>query len=443
MPADLVVRGGMLPATANEARDIAIDDGRIVAIGSDLPGGRAEIDARHLLVLPAVVDVHLHFNEPGRTDWEGAVTGSRALAAGGGATFVDMPLNSTPCTITPFEFDRKRAALEDASIADFGLWGGLVPGAVPEMAGMVGRGVVGFKAFMCDSGLPEFPRADDDTLEAGMAEAARLDSLVAVHAESHEMTMRLAAQARSRDVAGFLASRPVEAELEAIARAVDIAARTRARLHIVHVSSGRGVALAAEARARGADISIETCPHYLFFTEDDVARLGAVAKCAPPLRTAAEREALWAQVVGGQVDIVASDHSPTEPARKAGEFWSAWGGIAGVQSTLQVVFDAGRARGLDLERIVSLIATTPARRFGLARKGALQVGNDADLVLFDPDQSTTLRADDLHQRHPLSPYVGQTFLGRIRRTIRRGETIFLNGQITATTKGRFIAATRT
>jgi allantoinase len=443
MPVDLVVRGGTLPASANQTRDIAIDGGRIVAIGSDLPGGRAEIDARHLLVLPAVVDAHLHFNEPGRTAWEGGVTGSRALAAGGGATFVDMPLNSTPCTITPFEFDRKRAALEDASIADFGLWGGLVPGAVPEMAGMVGRGVVGFKAFMCDSGLPEFPRADDDTLEAGMAEAARLDSLVAVHAESHEMTMRLAAQLQSRDVAAFLASRPVEAELEAIARAVDIAGRTRARLHIVHVSSGRGVALAAEARARGADVSIETCPHYLLFTEDDVARLGAVAKCAPPLRAAADREALWTQVVGGQVDIVASDHSPTEPARKAGAFWSAWGGIAGVQSTLHVMFDAGRARGLDLERIVSLVATTPARRFGLARKGALQVGHDADLVLFHPDQSTTLRADDLHQRHPLSPYVGQTFRGRIRRTIRRGETIFLDGQITATTKGRFIAATRT
>jgi len=443
MPADLVVRGGTLPATASGPADIAIDGGRIVAIGSDLPGGRKEIDARHLLVLPAVVDAHLHFNEPGRTQWEGAATGSRALAAGGGATFVDMPLNSTPCTITPVEFDRKRAALEAASIADFGLWGGLVPGSVPEMAEMAARGVVGFKAFMCDSGLPEFPRADDDTLEAGMIEAARLGSLVAVHAESHEMTMRLAAQAPSRDVAAFLASRPVEAELDAIARAVDIAARTGARLHIVHVSSGRGVALAAAARARGADVSIETCPHYLYFTEDDVERLGAVAKCAPPLRPVAEREALWEQVVAGQVDIIGSDHSPTEPARKAGDFWSAWGGIAGVQSTLQVMLDASGTRGLDLTRVVSLVAATPARRFGLAGKGALEVDNDADLVLFDPRQSTTLRAEDLHQRHPLSPYIGQTFRGRIRRTMRRGETIFLDGQITATTEGRFIAATRT
>jgi allantoinase len=443
MPADLVVRGGTLPATTSGPADIAIDGGRIVAIGSDLPGGRREIDARHLLVLPAVVDAHLHFNEPGRTQWEGAATGSRALAAGGGATFLDMPLNSTPCTITPVEFDRKRAALEASSIADFGLWGGLVPGSVPEMAGMAARGVVGFKAFMCDSGLPEFPRADDDTLEAGMIEAARLGSLVAVHAESHEMTTRLVAQVRSRDVAAFLASRPVEAEHDAIARAVDIAARTGARLHIVHVSSGRGVALAASARARGADVSIETCPHYLYFTEDDIERLGAVAKCAPPLRPVAEREALWEQVIAGHVDIIGSDHSPTEPARKAGEFWSAWGGIAGVQSTLQVMLDASATRGVDVTRVISLVATTPARRFGLAGKGALEVDNDADLVLFDPRQSTTLRAEDLHQRHPLSPYIGQTFRGRIRRTIRRGETIFLDGQITATTEGRFIAATRT
>jgi allantoinase len=442
MAADVVVRGGTLPAIASGPADIAIDGGRIVGIGSDLPGGRKEIDARHLLVLPAVVDAHLHFNEPGRTQWEGAATGSRALAAGGGATFVDMPLNSTPCTITPVELERKRAALEAASIADFGLWGGLVPGSVPEMAEMAARGVVGFKAFMCDSGLPEFPWADDDTLEAGMIEAARLGSLVAVHAESHEMTMRLA-QAGSRDVAGFLASRPVEAELDAIARAVDIAARTGARLHIVHVSTGRGVAVAATARARGEDVSIETCPHYLYFTEDDVERLGAVAKCAPPLRPVAEREALWQQVVAGHVDIIGSDHSPTEPARKAGDFWSAWGGIAGVQSTLQVMLDASGERGLDPVRVGSLLATTPARRFGLAGKGALGVGNDADLVLFDPRQSTTLRAKDLHQRHPLSPYVGHTFRGRIRRTIRRGETIFLDGEITATTKGRFIAATRT
>ena len=247
---------------------------------------------------PGVIDVHLHFNEPGRTEWEGAATGSRALAAGGGTLFFDMPLNSTPCTVNAREFDRKRAALEASSITDFGLWGGLVPGSVRDMAEMAERGVVGFKAFMCDSGLPEFPRADDVTLFDGMREAARLGLPVAVHAESEELTRALAPSASpARTARDFLASRPVVAELEAIQRALLLAGEHRRQLHIVHVSSGRGVALAAEARAQGVDVSIETCPHYLFFTDDDVERLGAVAKCAPPLRTVDEQQALWDELV--------------------------------------------------------------------------------------------------------------------------------------------------
>jgi allantoinase len=218
---DVVVRGGRVMTPEGEQRiDLAIEAGRIAAVGPELPGAETEIDAIGLLVLPAVVDVHVHFNEPGRADWEGAATGSRALAAGGGALFVDMPLNSTPCTVNGTEVDRKRAALEAASIADFGLWGGLVPGSVPEMAEMAARGVVGFKAFMCDSGLPEFPRADDTTLLDGLREAARLNLPVAVHAESDEMVRRLAQQAASSPSAGsiraFLDSRPVDAEVEAI-----------------------------------------------------------------------------------------------------------------------------------------------------------------------------------------------------------------------------------
>jgi allantoinase len=291
---DLVVRGGTLVTSSGRVRaEIGVEDGSIVQIAPDLPAGRAEIDAHGLFVLPGVIDVHLHFNEPGRTDWEGAATGSRALAAGGGTLFFDMPLNSTPCTINAREFDRKRAALEAASIADFALWGGLVPGSVPELAEMAERGVVGFKAFMCDSGLPEFPRADDRTLIDGMREAARLGLPVAVHAESEDITKALAAASTGRGVRDFLASRPVEAELAAIARALTFALDTGVALHIVHVSTGTGIALAAEARAHGVDVSTETCPHYLFFTEDDLERLGTVAKCAPPLRAAEERDALW------------------------------------------------------------------------------------------------------------------------------------------------------
>jgi len=297
---------------------------------------------------------------------------------------------------------------------------------------------------MCDSGLPEFPRADDATLYDGMREAARLGLPVAVHAENEELTRALSqrlprASEASRGARDFLGSRPVVAELDAIQRALLFAGETRASLHIVHISTGRGVALAAEARAKGVDVSAETCAHYLYFTDEDVERLGAIAKCAPPLRDSMDVLELWHELLEGRVDIVASDHSPTEPARKAGDFVAAWGGIAGVQSTLPVLLDGGyHGRGLPLERIAELTSTTPARRFRIARKGALVTGHDADIVLIDPDRTFTLREEDLQQRHKTSPYVGQSFRGTVRRTIRRGETIFEDGRIIARGCGRFI-----
>src|SRR5579863_1011338 len=351
---ELVIRGGTLVTPEGLLRaDIAIDNGKIQVIAPELPGGTEELDARGLHVFPAVIDVHLHFNEPGRAEWEGAATGSRALAAGGGAVFFDMPLNSTPCTVNAREFDRKRAAFETSSITDFGLWGGLVPGNIGEMAEMADRGVVGFKAFMCDSGLPEFPRADDFTLYEGLAEAARLMLPVAVHAESHELTQGLSRKMAEKGRSGardFLASRPVVAEVEAIERATRLAGEAGAKLHIVHISSGRGVIAAAEAKARGVDVSIETCAHYLFFTEEDLERLGAIAKCAPPLRDAEQHGALWKTLLDGTIEIVASDHSPAPPSMKTGPIMQAWGGIAGVQSTLAVLLKRGHfERGLPLE----------------------------------------------------------------------------------------------
>jgi allantoinase len=294
---------------------------------------------------------------------------------------------------------------------------------------------------MCDSGLPEFPRADDTTLLDGLREAARLGRPVSVHAESDDMVRRLAEAAQERTARAFLDSRPVAAEVEAIERAVQLAEEAKARLHIVHVSSGRGVAVAAEARARGVDVSIETCPHYLFFVDEDLERLGAVAKCAPPLRSQADQDALWDELEAGRVDIVASDHSPTVPAMKEGDLFAAWGGIAGVQSTLQVLFSGVHARGLPLPRLASLLAATPARRFGIPHKGAIAAGYDADLVLFDPDERHTLRVSDLYQRHKTTPYLNSTLRGRVRRTLRRGETIFLDGRITAEQKGRFVCPT--
>jgi allantoinase len=417
----MTIRGGTLVTPNGPLRaDLLIEDGTIQAIQPELPGDTG-IDAAGLHVFPAVIDIHLHFNEPGRTDWEGAATGSRALAAGGGAVYFDMPLNSSPCTVNGREFDRKRAALEACSLADFGMWGGLIPHNHPEMAELAARGVVGFKAFMCDSGIAEFPRADDLTLWKGLVEAARLDLPVAVHAENQEL------------VAGQ-SSRSVLAEVEAIQRATLMAGEAKARLHIVHISSGRGVVAAAEARARGVDVSIETCAHYLHFTEEDVERLGTLLKCAPPLRSCAHRKELRDELAKGTIDIVASDHSPAPPKMKAGDFARAWGGIAGVQSTLAVLLE----QDLPLERVAQLLAATPARRFRIQHKGAIRPGNDADLTLVDLRASFTVRREDMASRHGLSPYVGETFRGVVRRTIRRGETIYRDGAFPSETRGKLV-----
>lgn len=439
--ADLIVRDGTLVRPDGRVKaDIRVSDGRIVEIAAELKGTGDEIIATGLHVFPGAIDAHLHFNEPGRTEWEGAATGSRALAAGGGTLFFDMPLNSTPCTITGAQVDAKRAALEASSVTDFGLWGGLVPNSIADMAGMAERGVVGFKAFMCDSGLPEFPYADDKTLRDGMREAARLGLPVAVHAEHEETTRALAATMTGSGAREFLASRPVEAELEAIGRAVDLAGETGAKLHIVHVSTGSGVAKAVEARTRGVDVSVETCPHYLFFTEEDLETIGVGAKCAPPLRHPDEHARLWGEVLDGRVDLIASDHSPSDPSlKKAGDFRSSWGGVAGVQSTLAVLLERGLdGRRLRFEHISGLIAANPASRFQIPSKGRLMPGHDADMMLLDPSRSYTLEADHLLQRHKTSPYLGFVFTGVVVRTIRRGETIFRDGKIVAETKGRFV-----
>lgn len=441
---DLAVRGGsVVTPEGSVTADIAIEDGRISAIASEIPGAAQEIDARGLTVLPGVIDIHVHFNEPGRTEWEGAATGSRAMAAGGATMFFDMPLNSSPCTVGPAEFDQKRATLESSSITDFALWGGIVPGNHDALAALAERGVVGFKAFMTDSGLPEFPRSDDLTLYEGMREAARLGLPVAVHAESDELIKSLTSRLATAGVTGvrdYLSSRPVLAEVAAIQRAALLAAETGAKLHVVHVSSGRGVAAAFEARARGVDIAIETCAHYLFFTEEDMERIGAAAKCAPPLRNAQERDRLWAALLRGVINVVASDHSPAPPELKRNaNFFRIWGGIAGGQSTLAVLLTNGHhARGLALTRIADLTAGWPARRFHLANKGGIVVGNDADLTLVDLTATYTLEEGSLFQRHRMSPYIGKSFRGVIRQTLLRGKPIFADGKIVAEKPGKFI-----
>jgi allantoinase len=442
---DLIVRGGTLvgPSGAVEA-DLAVEDGRIAEIAPDLEGtAREEIDARGLHIFPGAIDAHAHFNEPGRTHWEGFATGSRSLAAGGMTAFIEMPLNAYPPTCDAESFDVKLKAAKESSLVDFALWGGIVPGNIDRLEELAERGVAGFKAFMSTSGTLDFQPADDLTLYEGMAKAAELGLPVLVHAENKTITDELARRAVSTlrtTMRDYLNSRPAVAEVEAINRAILFSEETGCSLHIVHVSTGRGVALVAAARTRGVDVTCETCAHYLVLTEEDAEALGAIAKCAPPLRPQKDLEELWEQLREGNVEFVTSDHSPCPPEMKAGDdYFRAWGGIAGCQSLLNVMLDEGHhGRGLPLEEVTALLSGKVADRFGLFGKGRLEVGADADLALIDLDAISTLHRDDLLYRHKISPYVGRAFHGKVVRTILRGITVFYDRQIVSEPVGRFI-----
>lgn len=418
-------------------QDIGISEGKIVAIAENLAGSaKSEFDARDLAIFPGVIDAHVHFNEPGRTDWEGFATGSRAAAAGGTTTVFDMPLNAHPPTTNRENFELKRAAGEASSLIDFGLWGGLVPDNLSDLEALRDCGVVGLKAFMCNSGIGDFASVDEATLRAGMQRAAELDLLVAVHAESEEMTSALTGAARAagkKGVADYLDSRPVAAELEAIRIAIDLAAETGCRLHIVHVSSGSGVAVVAEARARDIDVTCETCPHYLVLTEHDMEQLGAVAKCAPPLRSSDEQRQLHERL--REITTIGSDHSPSPPEMKQrANFFDVWGGISGCQHLLPLLIDAD----LPLDEIRRLTSEDVASRFRTRAKGAIAVGKDADFTLVDFEAKELVRAESLHYRHQQSPYLGRNLRGRARRTFLRGQMIHEDGKFAARPMGRLV-----
>ena len=443
---DLIIRNGTLVTQAGISRaDLAVADEHIVAIAPALEGtSKQEIDAAGLHIFPGVIDAHVHFNEPGRSDWEGFATGTRALAAGGTTTFFDMPLNAHPPTIDAASFDLKLAAAQAVSLVDFAFWGGLVPGNLEQLDELAERGVVGYKAFMSNSGIDDFPAVDDLTLYEGMARAARLGKIVAVHAENEQITSGLARRAIAEGRTGirdYLASRPVVAELEAIERAILFASETGCALHIVHVSSGRGIRLVKAARERGIDVSCETCPHYLVLTDEDVEELGAVAKCAPPLRSVTEQEELWQEVLAGNVPMVASDHSPAPASMKTdANFFKVWGGISGCQSLLQLLLTYGyKKRWLPLTMIAAITAEYVARRFGLLPgEGGLAVGTDADVVLVDLEQSDVLQTEELFYRHRHSPYVGRMLHGRVVRTLVRGRTVFWEGKVVDEAGGRLV-----
>jgi allantoinase len=445
MSFDVLIRGATVVGAGRA--DVGVADGLIALVGPEVAGPASEeIDAAGLYVLPGVIDGHVHFNEPGRADWEGFETGTRALAAGGATTAIEMPLNAHPPTVTAAAFDEKRRCLERSALVDVALWGGLVPGGVEAMDELAARGVVGFKAFMCSSGINDFAGVDDLTLYEGMCRAASLGLPVAVHAESEVITSGLARRARAagrKAMRDFVSSRPAVAELQAIARAIELAQESGCSLHVVHVSTGRGVALVADARARGVDVTCETCPHYLVLTEEDAEALGNVAKCAPPLRPREESEALWRALADGTLPMVASDHSPSPWALKnSDDAFAAWGGISGCQTLLPLLLSEGHgSRGLELDLIARITSGYVARRFRLPGKGSLEPGVDADLVLVDLSAVSELAAEDLFYRHPHSPFLGRTMRARVARTLVRGRTVFADGRIVGPPAGRLLIPT--
>ncbi len=407
--------------------DILVEGGQIAELGAGLSVSARvpELDARGLLVLPGVVDPHVHFNEPGRrTGWEGWATGSAAAAAGGVTTVVEMPLNASPPTVDTAVFDRKVASAAASSHVDFGLWGGVIPGNRDQLRPLAERGVIGFKAFVSDSGVADFPAADTRTLLEAMETIAETGLTLAVHAESDEITSALARTAISEgrlSMRDYLASRPIVAETEAIARLLELAGATSCSLHIVHISSARGVELVNRARDEGLAVSCEVTPHHLLLDAEDAVRLGAVAKCAPPLRDRAEGDQLWAQVLGREIDWIASDHSPAPPELSSeADLFASWGGIAAVQSSLELLLTDGR---IPLELITEVTASVPADRLSLAGKGRLEVGADADLALVQLGPARELSAAELRSRHRRSPYVGRMLTAQVRHTLLRGEPV--------------------
>ncbi|HET6613840.1 MAG TPA: allantoinase AllB [Kofleriaceae bacterium] len=399
-----------------------------------VPDGCPVLDAGQRAVIPGLVDTHVHVNEPGRTEWEGFATATRAAAQGGITTLVDMPLNSVPPTTTARALAEKRAAAEGHISVDVGFWGGVIPGNSGDLLSLVDAGVCGFKAFLIDSGVPEFPPASADDCQKAMAILADTRCPLLFHAELTDPIVRAASQISGLDprrYATYLASRPAAAEDQAIALVIALARQSGGLAHIVHHASADALALLEAARADGVAITAETCPHYLFFAAEDIADGATPFKCAPPIREGENRERLWTGLQSGVLDMVVSDHSPCAPGPKlleGGDFLAAWGGIASLGLSLCVTWTEARGRDVPLAQVCEWMAEAPARLAGLGhKKGRIAAGLDADLVIFDPDIESEIRSQDLGFRHPISPYAGERLFGRVDTTLLRGEVIYQHG----------------
>ncbi|MDT3765721.1 allantoinase [Priestia filamentosa] len=435
---DVVIRNGnvVLP-TGVVKTDIGVKDGKVAAIEKDLQDqGEQEWDAEHQYVFPGMIDVHVHFSEPGREHWEGFHTGSMMMAAGGCTTYFDMPLNGIPSTVNKEALDEKARIGNEKSVVDFGLWGGLVPGNEEDLKPLAESGVIGFKAFLSTTGNKEFEAVDDITLLDGMKQIARLGKVLALHSESASMTNWLKKEKENEgkySADDYLETRPIAAEVEAVERAIYYAELTNCPLHFVHISSAKAMEKIQEAKERGMNITVETCPHYLLFHHGHLRELGAVAKCAPPLREDHERQKLIELLKNDQFDMISSDHSPCPYDLKdpnVHNLFEAWGGISGGQFSLLASIELSLAHNIPFEKVAKWTASNPAERFGISdRKGHIAKGADADFAFVTLDESYTVTAENYYAKHKESLYIGHTFPCKVVGTMNRGKLVFKDGEI--------------
>jgi allantoinase len=434
-PVDLVIRGrrvvterGIDPAAVHISRHYVTS----ISIFEDVPSGAELIDAGpDSIVMPGLVDTHVHVNEPGRTDWEGFETATRAAAAGGVTTIVDMPLNSIPATTTLAAFEKKLAAAREKLFVDTGFWGGVVPGNTNELEKLWQAGVVGFKCFLIDSGVPEFPHVTEKDLREAMPELARLGALLIVHAELPgpiEACCQSVGSAPSRSYSTFLQTRPREAENQAIELMIRMCRETGCRVHIVHHCSADALPMLRQAKKVGLPITAETCPHYLHFAAEDIPDGATEFKCCPPIRERENREQLWKALRDGTIDFVVSDHSPCPPDMKLpeqGDCMNAWGGISSLQLRLPVMWTEASARGFTIEDLTRWLCSGPAAQVGLQTiKGAIKEGADADLVIWNPEREFKVEPAMLHHRHKVTPYNGEVLRGVVEKTFLRGQMVY-------------------
>ncbi len=449
--------------TAIGPASIHIRDDQITAIApyDDFPSGCEVVEAdEDSIVMPGLVDTHVHINEPGRTEWEGFATATRAAAAGGITTLVDMPLNSIPPTTSVLGLAAKRESARGQCHVDVAFWGGVVPGNTKEFAGLLAAGVVGFKCFLIDSGVDEFPNVAEEDLRQAMPELARLGTLLIVHAElpgpissagiqsGHSFHEAASGQNQTdRNVGAteyqtFLRSRPRAAENEAVELMVRLSREYGTRVHIVHHSSADALPLLALAKASGVQITAETCPHYLTFAAEDIPDGATEFKCCPPIRERENREKLWSALGDGTIDMIVSDHSPCPSEmklRESGDLLQAWGGISSLQLRLPVVWTEARKRGFAINELVEWICHAPAKLVGLEqRKGSIAAGCDADIVIWNPEQSFTVDQDSIQHRHKLTPYEGRLLSGVVQTTFLRGRKVYDAGEFMSEPAGLFL-----